>query len=76
MEFVNIYDAKTNLSKYLERVHKNHETIIICKNGVPVGQLTEYIVPQKRTLGLMKGKITIAENFDEDLPNDLIKDYI
>jgi prevent-host-death family protein len=76
MDFVNVHEAKTNLSKYLDRVNKNHETIIICRNGIPVGQLTTYNAPQKRTLGLMKGKIKIAENFDEELPKDLIKDYL
>ncbi|MDF3054195.1 MAG: Antitoxin Phd YefM, type toxin-antitoxin system [Gammaproteobacteria bacterium] len=38
MEFVNIHEAKTHLSKYIERVNKNHEIIVIWKNGVPVGQ--------------------------------------
>ncbi len=75
MEFVNIYDAKTNLSKYLERVHKNHETFIICRNGVPVGQLTEYKPQNIKTLGLLKGKIKISDDFDDDLPSEIFGDY-
>lgn len=72
MEFINIHDAKTNLSKYLDRLKHTHETIVICKNGVPIGQLKEYIPNKKRILGALKGKIKIKDNFDDDLPDDVM----
>ena len=75
MEFVNIHDAKTNLSKYLERVHKNHETFIICRNGVPVGQLTEYTPKNKKIFGVLKSKIKISDDFDDELPSEIFGDY-
>jgi len=69
MQFVNIHDAKTNLSKYLEQVMNSHETIIICKNGQPIAQLTAYNEIRERKLGLCKGKIKIHDDFDE-LPDE------
>lgn len=74
MEFVNIHEAKTHLSKYIEKVNKKHEVIVICKNGVPVGQLTEYKQNTKRKIGLLAGKIAISEDFDSDLPDEMMED--
>lgn len=73
MQFVNIHDAKTHLSKYLGQVEHDTEIIVICRNGKPVAQLTGYHPPKKRILGALKGKITIADDFDE-LPADF-EDY-
>ncbi len=70
MQFVNIHDAKTNLSKYLEILQTTHEGIVICKNGKPIGQLTEYKPQSKRVLGLLKGKISVSKDFDK-LPSEL-----
>lgn len=69
MQFINIHDAKTHLSQYLESVVANHETIVICKNGKPIAQLTEYYQRREKKLGLLKGKITISPDFDT-LPDD------
>ena len=73
MRFLNIHDAKTNLSKYIKQVNFSREPIIICKNGVPVAQLIKYKETQKRKLGLGKNKIKISDDFDE-LP-DALKRY-
>lgn len=69
MQFINIHDAKTNLSKYLEQISNSDETIIICKNGQPIAQLTAYNKNQNRRLGLWSGQISIKSDFDE-LPPD------
>ncbi len=65
MQFINIHDAKTNLSKYLSQLQASSETIVICKNGEPIAQLTAYQKPNKRILGLWKGKVKISSDFDE-----------
>ena len=36
---VNTHEAKTRLSQLLVRVEKQHETVVICRNGVPVAEL-------------------------------------
>jgi prevent-host-death family protein len=75
MEFINIHEAKTHLSQYLQRVKNNHEVIVICKNGVPIAQLTEYKGTKTRKIGLLKNKIFIADDFDNALPEEIIGDY-
>lgn len=75
MEYVNIHDAKTHLSKYLQKVNQTHETIVICKNGVPLGQLVEYKQNITRKLGILKNKLTISDDFDSDLPDLIVGEY-
>ena len=75
MQFVNMHDAKTNLSKYIDKINENHETIIICRNGIPVGQLIEYTPPKVRRIGILKNKIKVLDNFDSDLPDEIIGEY-
>ncbi len=65
MEQVNVYEAKTHLSRLLERVEAGEE-IIIARNGRPVARL----VPTQRTEarrvpGSLRGKIWISPDFDE-----------
>ena len=64
---INIHEAKTNLSRLLERVMKG-EKIIIAKAGKPVAVLSPY--PQKhhvRTPGNDAGKVVIQPDFDAPL---------
>lgn len=55
---VNLYEAKTQLSKLVERA-ANGEDIVIAKNGEPVAVLVapERIAPPKREFGFLRGKI-------------------
>jgi len=39
---VNTHEAKTKLSELLFKVEKKHETIVICRNGTPVAELTPW----------------------------------
>lgn len=52
MKTVNIYEAKTNLSKLLELV-ANGENIIIAKAGKPVADLTPHKPKQSVKFGLL-----------------------
>ncbi len=74
MHFVNIHDAKTNLSKYLEQVVNSHEAFVICRNGKPVAMLTEYVTPRHRKIGLLRKKIKIKDDFDE-LPGSFMENF-
>ena len=66
MEKVNIYEAKTQLSKLIEKV-LNGKEIIIAKAGKPVAKIVEYKEkPAKRVPGLLKGKIEIPDDFDDE----------
>ena len=65
---VNIHEAKTQLSKLLERV-MNGEQIIIAKAGKPIAILVPISdLPSKRVPGDDAGKVIISPDFDEPLP--------
>ncbi|MBD3376030.1 type II toxin-antitoxin system prevent-host-death family antitoxin [candidate division KSB1 bacterium] len=67
---VNIHEAKTNFSRLIAKVAEGEE-IIIAKSNKPVAKLVQISPPtQSRKLGSAKGKIRMAEDFDEPL-NDL-----
>ncbi len=63
---VNIHEAKTHLSRLLEKVQAGEE-ITISKAGKPVARLVPYQEPPppKRVPGSLKGKIWISPDFDE-----------
>jgi prevent-host-death family protein len=65
---VNIHEAKTQLSKLLQRVIAGEE-IVIAKSGAPIARLIPYEQqPTPRTPGTAKGKIWIAPDFNAPLP--------
>jgi len=63
---VNIHEAKTHLSRLVERAAAGEE-IIIGKAGKPVARLVPYqeLKPPERKPGSMRGKIKIKAGFDE-----------
>jgi prevent-host-death family protein len=67
---VNIHEAKTHFSRLLERVAMGEE-VITAKAGTPVAKL----VPIKRAVGFQfgsaKGKIVIADDFNDPLPKEI-----
>lgn len=68
---VNVHEAKTHLSKLLERVAQGEE-VIIAKSGKPVARLVALKEkPKRRVPGSLKGQITIAEDFDAPLPEEI-----
>ncbi|HKW77411.1 MAG TPA: type II toxin-antitoxin system Phd/YefM family antitoxin [Terriglobales bacterium] len=69
---VNVHEAKTNFSKLLQRVALGEE-IIIAKAGVPVARLVPvHPAKDERQLGLYRGQIWMADDFDAPLPDDLL----
>jgi prevent-host-death family protein len=69
---VNVHEAKTHFSKLLAAVAKG-QRIMICKDGTPVAQLgpLELTIPVRRP-GLLKGRVTISDDFDAPLPADMM----
>ena len=73
---VNIHEAKTHLSRLLQRVALGEE-ITISKAGVPVARLVPVRRNEgKRPLGLFKGEIWIADDFDGPLPPDILAGFL
>jgi prevent-host-death family protein len=71
MDTVNIHQAKTQLSRLIERVCAGEE-IIIARGGKPVARLAPLEQRRPRRLGLLKGKIWVAKDFNAPLPDDLL----
>ena len=69
MKQVNVYEAKTHLSRLLQEA-LNGEEIVIARDGVPLVRLVpvaEQLKPRS-LLGLMEGMdIWMSEDFDEPL---------
>ncbi|MFC2124084.1 type II toxin-antitoxin system Phd/YefM family antitoxin [Bacteroidota bacterium] len=75
MHIVNIHEAKTQLSKLIEYVIAGKE-VIIAKSGKPVARLEPiHGGLKKRIGGQWKGKIKIADDFDE-LPEDILAAFL
>jgi len=63
---VNVSEAKTSLSKLIDMAYQGEE-VIIAKNNLPLVELVPHKPREKRRLGLLKGHISIPDDFlDED----------
>jgi prevent-host-death family protein len=72
MAMVNVHDAKTHLSKLLERVEAGEE-IVIARAGTPVAKLVA-VSPRplrSRAPGFWEHAIVVAEDFDAPLPAEM-----
>jgi len=74
MPTVNILEAKTHLSKLVDRLESGQETeIIIARDGRPAACLVAlWPGGTGQRTGIAKGKYVIPDNIDED--NELIAD--
>lgn len=71
MSQINIHQAKTQLSRLVERAAKGEE-IIIAKAGKPVAKLTAIgkLARKPRRPGGLKGRLWIADDFDAPLSGE------
>ena len=64
---VNIHEAKTHLSRLVERVEAGEE-ITLARAGRPVALLVPYRAHREpRRPGIWKGRVLIGPDFDEPL---------
>jgi len=68
------HEAKTQLSKLLERVAAGEE-VIIAKSGVPVARLVPAAPVEERSLGTERGRVFVADDFDAPLPKNVLKAF-
>ena len=75
MSQVNIHQAKTHLSRLLEKAASGEE-IIIAKAGKPIARLVPYAAKGKiRRPGQLRGKLRIKKNFDQPLPKEVLASF-
>lgn len=73
MEVFNVHEAKTHLSRLLDRVAEGEE-ILIAKSGKPVAKLVRLPL-EPRQPGRLKGRIHIGPEFDEPLPEEILSAF-
>jgi len=68
---VNMHEAKTHLSRLVERVEAGEE-IVISRAGKPVARIVAVRPPAgSRTPGRLRGRVRVSEDFDAPLPDDV-----
>lgn len=75
MQKLNLYEAKTHLSRLVANVAATGEEYIIARNGQPLAKIVPLTPGEKSPrIGFMKGKgkITVPDNFN-DLHTDEIE---
>jgi antitoxin (DNA-binding transcriptional repressor) of toxin-antitoxin stability system len=68
MHQVNVFQAKTELSKLISSLEKGvDDEIVIARNGKPVARLLRWEENEtKFRIGVAKGKFRLPEDFDAD----------
>jgi prevent-host-death family protein len=75
MKQVNIYEAKTQLSRLVDEA-ANGEDIIIARAGKPAARLTRVSPGQgRRKLGVLDGQFKIPDDFNCPLPEEIISAF-
>jgi prevent-host-death family protein len=75
MAQVGMHEAKTTLSKLVERAEAG-EDIVIARNGKPVARLVPVTTSNSlaEVRGALRGRIHLADDFDE-LPDDIAEAF-
>jgi prevent-host-death family protein len=64
---VNVHEAKTHLSRLLQRVESGEE-ITIARGGTPIARLVPVAKGRKQLQGMDRGRVWIADDFDAPDP--------
>ncbi len=70
---VNVHEAKTHLSRLLAKVARGDE-VVIARGGKPVARLVPVQKARRMDdlLGIDRGRLWIAEDFDGPLPEEIV----
>ncbi len=72
---INIHEAKTYFSRFIEKAAAGEETII-AKAGKPIAKLVPlHSLSSPRSLGIFKGQLNVPEDFDAALPEDVVMQF-
>ena len=62
---INVSEVKAKLSKLLDMVYHGQK-VTIAKNNLPIADLVPHKPEGKRQLGLLRGKVVVPDDFDEE----------
>jgi len=72
---VNIHEAKTQLSKLIERAVQGEE-VVIAKAGKPLVKLVKIKPKAKRILGSAAGTIEFIEGWDKPMTDEEFEEFV
>ena len=75
MKAVNLQDAKTHLSRYVDDVEQG-EVVILCRHNKPIAEIRSIERPEEGTpeFGIYDG-FGVSPEFFEPLPDDLLRAF-
>jgi len=73
---LNIHEAKTHLSRYLNRIEQG-ESILLCRRNTPVAEIRPLspVRKGKRPIGLAKGLFKVPRKFFDPLPRNVLDSF-
>lgn len=75
MTTINIHEAKTHLSRFVDQAAAGEE-IIIARAGKPVARLVPLdTLLTRRKLGIFKGRLNVPDDFDAPLPDEVFAGF-
>lgn len=69
MTTVSVHEAKTHLSRLIEKVLAGEE-VVVTRNKQPVIKLVPAAANRKPLLGALEGRIKLDDSFFDPLPDD------
>lgn len=70
----NVHEAKTQLSRILERVERGEE-VVISRAGAPVAKVVPLVgTIRRRGRGMLRGRLHLSEDWDSAEVNESITD--
>jgi prevent-host-death family protein len=75
MKVVNLQDAKTHLSRYMDDVEKG-EIVVVCRHNKPIAEIRsiESLDDGTPEFGVYDG-FGVSDSFFEPLPDDLLRAF-
>lgn len=76
MSTISIDDIQHDPLGCLRRVEAG-ETLVVLRDERPVAEIKPVVFPtgQPRPFGLCRGQFTVPDDFDEPLPDDILKEF-
>lgn len=73
---LNIHEAKTHLSRYLERLRQG-ETIVLCRRNEPIAEIRPLAQAQAepRPFGLAARIFSVPASFFDPLPEEIVEGF-
>jgi prevent-host-death family protein len=72
---VNIHEAKTHLSRLLEKVQQGDE-VIIAKAGTPIAKLVKIDKPSPRKFGTAKGMVKFHPGWNDPMTEEDLSKFL